>query len=88
MQSEYLVRAEVVKISTMASKGGVLRMTLEMPLIDKTATLAMAQSATCAVKLNFDKASIDEAAGQLGLFDEKEREDESGGGDKKFFGAE
>lgn len=85
MQSEYLVRAEVVKISTMAAKGGVLRMTLEMPLIEQTATLAMAQSATCAVKLNFDQPSIDEAAGQLGLFEKKEQEGEEEE-EKQFFG--
>ena len=82
---EYLVKAEVIKVSTMAAKGGSMRITFDIPLIEQTATLAMAQNKTVALKMNFDQPAIDEASGQMGLFDEPERDDE-GGEETEFFG--
>ena len=69
MFSEITFKAEVIKVATMAAKGGSIRITLDVPLVEKTAILAMTQNKTTAVKLSFDQASIDEAAGQLGLFE-------------------
>lgn len=70
----------------MAAKGGTMRITFDVPLIDKTATLAMAQNKTVALNISFSQHKIDEAAGQMELFDEKEREGEEEEG-KQFFGS-
>ena len=69
MFSEITFKAEVIKVATMAAKGGSIRITLDVPLVEKTAILAMTQNKTAAVNLSFDQAAIDEAAGQLGLFE-------------------
>ncbi len=76
MVNEILFKAEVIKVATMAAKGGSIRITLDVPLVEKTAILAMTQNKTAAVKLNFDQKSVDEAAGQLGLFEGEEKDGE------------
>jgi len=86
MQSEYFIKGEVIKVATMAAKGGTMRITFDVPLIDKTATLAMAQNKTVALNISFAQHKIDEAAGQMGLFDEAEREGEQEEEGKQFFG--
>lgn len=86
MQTKYLVKAEVVKVATMAAKGGTIRITLDLPIMDSTERLTGAQNKTCAMDLNFNEQAIDTAAGQMGLFVEDERESEKGE-DKEFFGA-
>lgn len=69
MVNEILFKAEVIKVATMAAKGGSIRITLDVPLVEKTAILALAQNKTAAVTLDFKQSSIDDAAGQLGLFE-------------------
>ena len=68
MIDNILFKAEVIKVATMAAKGGSIRITLDVPLVEKTAILAMTQNKTAAVSLNFQQKAIDDAAGQLGLF--------------------
>jgi hypothetical protein len=87
MQSEYFIKGEVIKVATMAAKGGTMRITFDVPLIDKTATLAMAQNKTVALNISFTQHKIDEAAGQMGLFEGKEPE-ETEENKKEFFGTE
>ncbi len=86
MTQEYFIKAEVIKVSTMAAKGGTMRITFDVPLIEKTATLAMAQNKTAALLISFGQSKIDEAAGQMELFDHPDDTEEQG--EKEFFGAE
>ena len=72
MIDNILFKAEVIKVATMAAKGGSIRITLDVPLVEKTAILAMTQNKTAAVNLNFQQKAIDDAAGQLGLFSEED----------------
>ena len=74
MIDNILFKAEVIKVATMAAKGGSIRITLDVPLVEKTAILAMTQNKTAAVTLSFEQKKIDEAAGQLGLFANNEEE--------------
>jgi hypothetical protein len=70
MFTEIFFKAEVIKVATMAAKGGSIRLTLDVPLVEKTAILAMTQNKTAAVTLSLLQKDIDDAAGQLGLFEE------------------
>jgi hypothetical protein len=69
MVNEILFKAEVIKVSTMAAKGGSIRVMLDIPLVEKTAVLAMWQNKTVAAQLSCEQSKIDDAAGQLGLFE-------------------
>lgn len=85
MKTEYFTKGEILKVETVASKGGAMRLKIEIPLIEETAMLAMNQNNSCAIRLNFDQATIDSAVGQLGLFEGHESEEEAEP-EKEFFG--
>ena len=69
MQQNFLVKAEVIKVATMAAKGGTIRITLDLPILDSTERLSGTQNKTCSMNLDFNQKAIDEAAGQMGLFE-------------------
>ncbi len=71
MDKTILFKAEVIKVATMAAKGGSIRVMLDIPLVEKTAVLAMWQNKTVAANLSFEQKAVDDAAGQLGLFQEE-----------------
>jgi hypothetical protein len=88
MQSEYYVKGVVKKVQTLDANNGTIRLIIDIPLLEKTSHLTMTHGKDVAVSISLEQAKLDAAAGQMGLFDEKERENESEGGDKEFFGAE
>lgn len=76
MQSEFYVKGVIKKVQTLDANGGTIRLILDVPLIEKTSHLTMAHGKDVAVSISMKQSKIDEAAGQMGLFDEKAREGE------------
>lgn len=64
MKLQYATKGSVKKISTQASKGGSIVITIEVPLTEDNAMLCATQNRDCAVHLSFDAESIDEVQGQ------------------------
>lgn len=67
MTNEIVTVGTVKKVSTQASKGGSIVVSLEFPLTEKNASITIWQNKDCAVSLNFESAAIEDAKGQMGF---------------------
>lgn len=77
MKQHYESKANIKKFATQASKGGSVILTLELPLTDDTAGLAITQNQMCVVSLDFSADSVEKADGQKMLdLDEKNQDTE------------
>jgi hypothetical protein len=80
MQSDFDFVASVKKVSTQASKGGSIIITLEMDLTEENSLLANTQNKTCSVNLGFDNDSVEVAKQKQA----KKQADKEGQGSLEF----
>jgi hypothetical protein len=65
MQNNFDFVGSVKKVSTQASKGGSIVLSLEMDLTEENSLLAFCQNKSCSVSLGFDNESVEIAKQKL-----------------------